>query len=152
MRMSTCLSASGCLLLVACASPTPSVGAEPPPCTASVPPVGVTQVRVVIASDGSARPALCTVRSGTEVIWELRGAPFMLKFKAVPGHAAQGWARGDARRFTVDDPNLQFPSSPVGADQEVRLITKDVMVEESIGYCVALSTSCPDPGIKIVPR
>jgi len=142
----------GCLLLVACTSPVPSAGAEAPICTATVPPVGVTRVRVVVASDGSARPPQCTVRSGTEVVWELRGAPFMLKFKAVPGHAAPDWARGQRRGFSVEDPNLQFPSSPFGANEEVRLITKDVSVEEQIGYCVALSTTCPDPGIKIVPR
>lgn len=151
MRTCPSLLVIGCLLLVAC-SPVPSVGADAPICTATVPPLGVARVRVVIASDGTTRPPLCTVRSGTEVVWELRGAPFMLKFKAVPGHAAPNWARGELRRFSVDDPNLQFPSSAFGSNQEVRLITKDVSVEESIGYCVALSTTCPDPGIKIVPR
>jgi len=152
MRICPSLSASGCLLLVACGGSSPPAVAEAPICTANAPPVGVTQVRVVVASDGSARPVLCTIRSGTEVVWELRGAPFMLKFKAVPGHAAPDWTRGELRRFTVDDPNLQFPSSAHGANQEVRLITKQVSAEETIGYCVAVSTSCPDPGIKIVPR
>ncbi len=155
MNVRCCLPLCLGALLCACPAHAPDdlAPGEVPMCRATPPPAGVPAVRVQVASNGDANPTLCVIRSGTEVIWEKRGAsPFMLKFKQVPGVPVAGWRPGEPGRFTITDSSKQFPSSGVGSDQEVRLQIKEVTAAEDIDYCVATAVDCVDPGIRILPR
>jgi len=158
MRIRPCLPLSAAVLLAACINSPPHDGAVSPDptipmCRSTPPPAGVTQVRVQVAANGDANPTLCTIFSGTDVVWEQRGTtPFMLKFKQSPGVPTAGWRPGEPGRFRIDDASRQFPSSSSGADQEVKLHIKTVTVAETIDYCVATEIDCVDPGIKILPR
>jgi len=144
------------LLLSACSSHETAVPPDPVVmCSSSAPPATATTVRVVVFADGSTKPAQCTVRSGMEVLWETQAgtaSPFLLRFKQVPGVAAPGWTAGEPGRFLIDDPSKQFPSRRDGDRQQVRLVTKTVVLAEDIGYCVAMGVTCTDPGIKILPN
>lgn len=158
MRIRSYLPLSAAVLLAACLNSPPHDGAVTPDatipiCRSTPPPAGVTQVMVQVAANGDANPTLCTIFSGTDVVWEKRGTtPFMLKFKQSPGEPSAGWAPGEPGRFLVVDTSRQFPSSGSGAEQEVKLHIKTVTVIETIDYCVATTVDCVDPGIKILPR
>lgn len=146
LPLSLCLAATACMVR------------EPPPagtaqCTTSKPAPGIDRVHVdIVLTHGrpDARPRLCVVRSGMEIVWrtaEQDATAFKLVFADSPGHAAA--AAGERERLAAP---RQFPSHRQDGRQQVGIIAKEVGSETPINYDIVLGAMAGDPGIKIVPR
>lgn len=133
--------------IAACATQPPLPG-EVLQCTENLPPRIVKLVYVDVASgpDGPViTPDVCTVRSGTQVLWRTAEDvldPFALAFAESPGAAAYYRSAGQK----------DFNSQRMGRRQEVLIVAKTVSSESNIKYAVRIGSTHLDPGIKIMPR
>jgi hypothetical protein len=135
--------------VVACATQPPLPG-EVLQCTENLPPRIVKLVYVDVASGPNGpviTPDVCTVRSGTQVLWRTAEDvldPFALAFAESPGAAAYYRSAGAGQK--------DFDSQRMGRRQEVLIVAKTVSSENNIKYDVRIGSTHLDPGIKIMPR
>lgn len=136
--------------VAACATQPPRPG-EVLQCTENLPPRIVKLVYVDVASGPGGpviTPDVCTVRSGTQVLWRTAEDvldPFALAFAESPGAAAY-------YRSADSTGQKDFNSQRMGRRQEVLIVAKTVSSESNIKYDVRIGSTHLDPGIKIMPR
>ncbi|MEL1263887.1 hypothetical protein [Pseudoxanthomonas putridarboris] len=153
--MSLVLSTAGSLALAGC---TPEVKPVPLPPVASPDADGAlcgtavegnVYIEITYAANGmpAVNPQVCRVLSGTEIVWRTPAsvtAAFDLDFRdGSPGTARLG-ASGREQR--------NFPSSPQGGRQKVKIEARDVALETRLKYDVIANGKRLDPAIIIRPR